>query len=56
MIANISKAARKRRKTIVVDFVDKRGRERINRQSRFKRMPGPTSKRKYVALRSLNRT
>jgi hypothetical protein len=48
VIAEISKTARNRRKIIVVDLLDNRGRERTIIQSVLSNIPGPTRKRKYV--------
>jgi hypothetical protein len=53
VIANISKTARKRRKTIVVDLLDNLGRDKTIRQSVLSNIPGPINKRKYVALINL---
>jgi hypothetical protein len=53
VIDNISKKARKRKKTTVVDLFDNLGRENTRRQSVFSNIPGPTNARKYVALSNL---
>jgi hypothetical protein len=53
MIDKISKSARKRRNTTVVDLFDNRDRERTIKQSVLTNIAGPISKRKYVTLSNL---